>query len=280
MPAAERSLRVTDAYRAALLGQRERVVVIARRLWTTIDSDQIDVTFARMLDTLALTTETAQRHAVGLTDAYVVAFLASELGPATPPPPASEADRYAGVARDGRPLAKVLLPALATIKMARSGGLGESDALRAGLARTVRTLSLETLAAPRGALADVLRADDRIVGYRRVTSANACGACLAAATGAIHDSDVTLDVHGHCRCSHEPVVRGARDRFRRPTGREIFDAKTPEEQDALFTGRGGAEKAELIRSGAVAFDALITRSPMATVDDAITETPLQALTSR
>ncbi len=59
----------------------------------------------------------------------------------------------------------------------------------------------------------------------------------------------------------------------RPSGQQIFDAKTTEEQDALF----GPEKAALVRSGEVALADLIDHSPIKHGDDILTERPLEAL---
>jgi hypothetical protein len=64
----------------------------------------------------------------------------------------------------------------------------------------------------RAALGDGIRTDERIVGWHRVT-AGGCGACLAAATRtyATHEP---LRVHDGCRCGAEPVVATSRPRPR------------------------------------------------------------------
>jgi hypothetical protein len=56
----------------------------------------------------------------------------------------------------------------------------------------------------------------------------------------------------------------------RPTGTEIFNAKSPAEQDAML----GPKAAEAVRAGEVGLDQLVERSPLATQDDYITQKPL------
>jgi hypothetical protein len=276
MPATERALRVTDAYRAQLLTLRARALRATSATWSTVTLDDLDGSFAAWRQAMTTLLGAGQLQGIRLSDAYLAAFLAAELGR---PEPVQHTDAPALIGRgqDGRPLAAVLTPPLFTIRAALGRGRGAEPALRAGLSRATLAIDVEILAAPRTALRQGMTREERIIGYRRVTSGNACGACLGAATGAIHPSATALKVHGHCRCTKEPVVRGVRERHRRPTGRQIFDGKTRAEQDAMFAGRGGAEKAELIRSRRIGLEELVHPQPMATVPDLITEAPLSAL---
>jgi hypothetical protein len=57
----------------------------------------------------------------------------------------------------------------------------------------------------------------------------------------------------------------------RPTGTEIFNAKSPAEQDAML----GPKAAAAVRAGDVGLEELVERSPLATdQDDYITQKPL------
>ena len=275
VPASRYALRLTDVYRHRLLLLRQQAVTLVRNGWRHLDLDALNVSYRRWLEAAALTLTAAQREGVTLTDAYLATFLAAELGEAVSPV-GIEAEQYAGKARDGRPLAKASLPPLLTLRMALSQGRGAEDALRMGLNRAIRITAAEALYAPRKALSDSIASDERFAGWRRVTSANPCGACLADAQEGIQHPEEPLRIHGTCRCVKEPVVAGVRERYRRPSGRELFERLSPSEQDELFKGHGGAEKAELIRSG-LPLEALIARSPMAVVEDEITEAPLAAL---
>lgn len=277
MPANPASLQITDRYREQLLQIRQRTMLIAAGQWNAMTFEDLNRSYARWLDLIATLVAGAQRYGARLTVAYLAAFIGSELGELVTPP-AIDPDVYAGRSRDDRPLVEALTPPLYTVKMALAQRKTPAQASLAGLNRALRLVASETVAAPRAALADAIKTDRRLVGWRRVTSGNACGACLGAATGAIHKTDVVLDVHDHCRCTAEPVVRGVRERVHRRTGKELFDGMSPSQQDVLFHGRGGADKADLIRSGTVSLEDLVTRSPMQRIPDQITETPLEALT--
>jgi hypothetical protein len=273
MPATSRALALTDAYRAELVALRLDVLRAGAAAWALVNVDELAATYAAWRTGTAAVLERAQRHGAQLAEAYFAAFLAAELDRPVLTAPSS-ADEVAGVGRDGRPLLDVLTPAIATVAMSLAQGRGREQALAMGKARAIRTLSAEVLAAPRTALDRQLTESSHVLGWRRTTSSSACLACLGAATGALHASAEVLAVHGHCRCTKEPVVRGVRERHRRPTGRDQFDALSPAQQDARY-----GPKAELVRSGAVALEQLVKPQPMATVPDEITEAPLKALTT-
>jgi hypothetical protein len=79
MPAAESSLRITEAYRSRLFGIRSLLERRAESLWPTIDGLD-DFTWTNKA---AAATQNAQREAVALTGAYLTAFLSSEVGTRT-----------------------------------------------------------------------------------------------------------------------------------------------------------------------------------------------------
>jgi hypothetical protein len=68
----------------------------------------------------------------------------------------------------------------------------------------------------------------------------------------------------------EVVAEGGKDPFR-PTGIEIFNAKSPAEQDAML----GPKAAEAVRAGSVGLEELVQRSPLdSDQPDYITQKPL------
>jgi hypothetical protein len=270
MPARRDSLRITDTYRHRLIALRDHAATVARRAWTQLDPEDLDATHSAWVATTATTTEAIQHAGLQLTAGYLAAYLTSELQDRVSPP-ALDPARYAGRSRDGRPLTETLGATLISVKAALADGTPISDALAAGAGRATRLVGSETIAAPRAALSDEIRADSRIRGWRRVT-AGGCGACLAASSET-HGDDEPLPVHDGCRCTAEPIVADEPDRYPRPTGRELLDRMSADEQDALL----GAEKAQLLRSGAIDLHDLLSHSPMAAIDDQITETPLKDL---
>jgi hypothetical protein len=279
MPATERSLRLTDAYRDHLLQLRRHLVATAGQRWGRVNLEDLEATYRAWALFAAAALTAGQRAGARATDTYFSAYMEAELGrPAAIA--AVDGDELVGRGRDGRGLAEVLAPPLITVRQALKQGTSVNRALQMGQARATRILAVELTATPRVVLDRKIAGTARVVGWRRVASANACGACLGAATGAIHESAIPLRVHGFCRCIKEAVVAGVDERHPRPTARETWASMTKREQNALFAGRGGADKAELIRSGRVDLEDLVHHQPMATVADEITEAPLALLRAK
>lgn len=278
MPATEQAARLTDAYRARLLAVRLQAVTVTTRRWSQITLTDLDGSFDTWLEAAVAVLTMAQRTGVALTDAYLAAFLSAELGRQSDTQ-GVDPDEFAGQDRAGRPLARALGAAIITTKVALRQGRNGQDALRMGRNRAVRTVATETLAAPRDALGSLVEFDERVKGHRRVIAPGACGACLASASGDVQGKAEPLKVHRFCRCQSEPVVAGVRETVRRPTGHEVFNSLSAAQQGALFHGRGGEEKAALIRSGEVPFESLIAPVPLKAEPDGITEAPLAALSS-
>src|SRR4249920_2517749 len=103
MALAERSIQVTDSYRERLAATRENVQRKARESWPSIDElDRTD--WPQRTATLL---SQAQREVVRAGTGYLSAFLTTELGARTRGP-ALDSRKFAGVSRDGRPLADAL----------------------------------------------------------------------------------------------------------------------------------------------------------------------------
>lgn len=273
MPASRSSVELTNRYRATLLDLRAQAASTAARLWLALDLSDLDTSYATWRAGVLGAVEASKRTSVTLSDAYLAAYVASELG-AAPAARGLDPEPYMDT-EDGRPLAQALLPPLFTVKAALAAR--RPDALRLGLVRATRIVSEEVSTAPRRALGDLMASDERIEGWRRVVSGRPCGACLAQADGRVHAPADPFNRHGHCRCLREAVLRGVPERVIRPTGREVFDSLSPAEQDALFHGRGGVEKADLVRSGAVPLDALVKHERQAVGPDQFTEASLADL---
>jgi hypothetical protein len=157
-------------------------------------------------------------------------------------------------------------PLIATRTVLKAGG-ELSEALSAGLARLLRGVGLDVDQAGRFALLDTIERDPRFTGWTRAISGT-CGACIAAS-----GNHANFEVHPNCQCVPEPRVANVPDRFPRLTGKPLFDAMSSEHQnDAL-----GPEAADLLRNGEIALADLVTRSPMATEDDYLTQTPAKRL---
>lgn len=274
MPANAGSLALTDNYRNSLLALRQQATHAIARLWGLLDPEHLDEGAADFHVAAATTVEAVKLRGVTQADAYLAAYLRSETGKAHAPR-GVDPEAYMDT-EDGRPLAKALVGGYVTAKVLMPQ-YGPATAMQQGLSRLSRIVAGEVLGAPRRALHDLVRDTDEVSGWRRATAPNPCGACLALADGNVHDADDPIRVHWHCRCVTEPVVIGVRDVHRRPTGQTIFDALSREQQAALFAGRGGDEKADLIRSGAVPLAALVNDQVQAVGPPTFTEASLSAL---
>lgn len=266
MPRSEASLRITDAYRTRLEALASRTTTLARREWASLDPFDVDGSYPAWSRRLEAVVSQAQTEGVRLTNAYLTAFLTSELGRRTNGPLLSSR-RYAGLSRDGRTLAEAFDSPRIKVKVALKNGSEPSAALKAGLAAALRTVDLDTLHAARQSLSDGLQADDRFTGWRRAVRGT-CGACMAVASRT-EDAHVHFQVHANCKCVAEPVVGGVPDIVKRPTGSDLFNQKTPEEQDAAL----GPEAAEAVRNG-LPLESLVGTSAMADEPGWITQKPL------
>lgn len=278
MASTKTALNITDAYRVRLLRAREQTARSLTLSWQPDWSD-LDASFRRWLPQGVAFVEAGQVEAVRLSGTYLSAFVSAETGKRMTARTLGLAP-YVGRTRDGRPIALALAAALVTIKLGILQRHTRTEVLSAGLARVIRDGRSEVMEAGRASLTDAMEADARIIGWRRVTSGRPCGACLADATGAVHPTSDLPRVHSHCRCTAEPVVGDVPDRHTRRTGPEMFDAMSSDEQDRLFAGRGGAAKAELLRTGSVDFADLITTEHQARWGTGITETPLAELLAK
>ncbi|MGE4424988.1 MAG: ADP-ribosyltransferase [Solirubrobacteraceae bacterium] len=102
-----------------------------------------------------------------------------------------------------------------------------------------------TVDAFRDAMFEQIAADPELIGWRRLAEPTACAACLALADGRVH-TDRRMLRHTRCRCIPVPVTATSAPL---PTGRELFDAMSEEEQDQAFGGRGGRVAAQALRDG-------------------------------
>ena len=265
MPQSPRSLRLTDAYRQRVLAVRERLQTQAQRTWPTIETlDGTD-----WADRMAAALTQAQAEVVRVSAAYLTAFLASETGKRNTV--SIDSRNYAGKSRDGRPLSESLRsPLIGTLKGLKDG-LGASESLSVGLNRAVRMVGVDYDNAHHTALLETIASDDRFDGWQRSLSGT-CGACASVASGISHS--LAFPVHPGCKCVASPVVKGAANTFPVPTGVEVFNDKTKEEQDEML----GPDSAALVRAGILTLDDLKGESELAEEPNFITQKPLSAVT--
>lgn len=276
MPATPAAARLTELYRRRQLETRARALALTASAWRAVTLDDLAGSFGAALPLLVLAASTAQREAAAQSGAYLTGFVGLELDEAARRP-STDPGAYAGRTADGRPLEAVLGLGLVAVRLALKARRTAPQALESGLHRVARATGTEVLEAGRVALADELKAERRVAGWRRVTRGAPCGACLALSARGLRRTDDGLQVHAGCACTAEPVVAGVRERIVRPAGRELFDRLPPAEQARLFEGTGGEAKAALIRSGEVDLEQLVTEERHASWRTTVTETPLEQL---
>lgn len=259
MPQSQRSLQLTEAYRRRLLAIGNRVEARARDLWPRIE----DFDSTPWVERMAQEVTRAQVEGVRLTAGYLSAFLRSETGRGTAP--AIDSRRYAGLSRDGRPIAEALESPLIGVRAALKKGRTPAQALAFGLQRATRMTKFEAIQTPRDALLDTVEADERLSGWQRAV-AGTCAACMAYSG----QGGPRFEVHPGCECVPMPTVRGVVDRFPLPTGAALFAALSRDEQDSKI----GPEAAALVREGDADLKDFVSHSKLETDQpDFITQRP-------
>lgn len=277
MAATARSLRLNDQYRSRLLDVRNRSVIAIAASWRAMSIHTYDQAFPGWLRAATATIANAQAHTATLSNQFAATYVASERGRAHQPTPL-ELSRYVGRTRDGRPVAQVLALADVSTRTALAYGARPEQAMEQGLGRAVRATRTEVMDAGRAALGAAMVHDAAITGWQRIPSSNPCGACLALSDAGPRATDEDLEIHASCSCTAIPIVGGVPNNVEPLVGMALFESKTPDEQDALFEGRGGAAKAELIRNGDITLEQLKTNHHHPEWVDEVYETPLAQLT--
>lgn len=234
-----RSLLLTKTYRLRLDALRDRLQLRAKETWRTIE------TFdgSNWTPDMAVLVERGQIEALRITAGYLSAFLSLELGKSSKGP-AIDSRSKAGLSVDGRPLTESLESPRIGVLWRLKEGSDPSEALKYGLDRALRQVGMDFDHAHRSALLEAIDEDERFSGWQRAT-AGTCGACLAVASHVHHG--LWFPVHPGCHCVSEPVVSGVEDRHPRPTGPQIFEAKSESEKQAAV----GPKAAALLAVGAI-----------------------------
>lgn len=249
---------------------RGRAAAAAVTAWQQVTADDIDATVAVAVAGLSSVLEQHQATAVRLTNRYAQQFVADELGRPRRIA-AAPVDRWAGGSRvDGKTLSQAIGNGNIAAKAMIAQGMAPEAAVRAAGAQLLRNAGEEVMHPARAAMTEIVRETDVITGYRRVASGGACAACLALMDGATRDEP--LEVHDHCSCTGEPVVRGVRETIVRPTGIDLVARMTQEQMVAQF----GPATAEALRTGAAQLRDLVQREHYAALPTGITQAPLTA----
>ena len=247
MPASRSSLSLTETYRRKAAQISNRLVATAQLAW--LEMMPADLDRERWVAITTVRVAQAQRQQVRLAGAYLTTFVLTETG--TRRPVRLDSEPYVNVSRDGRGLQDQLRAPLIAVRQALQDGASFLEALHVGHERVRVAVGTNVDAAGRNAISDALVSEDVFVGWQRAL-AGTCGACAGAAVGK-QGVGLAFKVHPGCRCVQEPLVRGAPDRFPRPTGQQLFDGLSAREQDDML----GAKAATAVRDGIIALQDLV-----------------------
>lgn len=259
MPATDDAAAVTDTYRTLLVDVRRTAATQISRLLFAVDPARLQSELTAWEAAAGVLGAAAAASTRRLTTAWLTAYTrASGLDT---PPPAPDID----IPRPNYHIATV------AVWWRLAAGAGRTRALQTGAAEATRLAADQVIDTANTLTVAVTSQDDRIVGYRRVSSTTTCGACLALHGQLVTTTSRPYDRHGHCRCTAEPVFADLPEAAPRPTGQQRWDQMSPADRARLFSGRGGADKAALV--GSRGLDVLIDRAG----PGRIRETPLSDL---
>jgi hypothetical protein len=207
MARTESGALLTDEHRQAQLAVRAATVRSVMDLWGVFNPEDIDASWARLEGPRLSVVGAGRVQSETLSRRYYRDFRVAE-GVFSPAPDVSLVDdwrpRVSGsLYVTGPVMAKAAIaarrPDVATTALVRVAGAASRHAVQPG-----RDWIEEASAVDPG--------DGRLVGWRRVTSANPCEFCeMLAGRGAVYIEDTAgFQAHDHCMCTAEPDFHSGR----------------------------------------------------------------------
>lgn len=193
--------RLAVAHRKAQLAIRAQVMRELVRLWPAMDWTALDATFPAWSSAVG-TLITAHR---AVSTSTAASFLRRHRLAAGIPGPAPIV--LAAPLPPEQLSTSLATTALWAAKAAAARGVTADRAMANAFVRSSGAATRLVLDGGRQTLARSMEADSRCVGYRRVTSGNACSFCAQLATWAEGNASLNTDfkAHDHCGCSAQPV---------------------------------------------------------------------------
>lgn len=180
--------------------QSQAALILARRQWLLMEAD-IESSWARIAEQLALIVASAQLGAARAGAAYVPAALA-EIGHEVAALGEVQPLALAGVASDGRPLGSLLYSSVTHTKAELFRGASLVDSLAAGGKILDRAVVTQVADAGRDGAGIAIAARPK-VGYTRLVGATCCQRCAVLA-GKFFRWNQGFLRHPRCHCRHVP----------------------------------------------------------------------------
>lgn len=174
--------------------------------WRLLDPARLDATLPVWLYAAVTHVQDARKASAGIAGLHL-RQVRREAGVDGAPPL-----QLATTAPPAQVLASLTATSIATIRTAFGNGRSVEQAMTAGFVASSGAASRIALEGGRDTIVDTVKADDKAIGWERITSGDPCAFCaLLAARGGVYRGEETADfeAHDHCSCSAEPIYSGS-----------------------------------------------------------------------
>jgi hypothetical protein len=275
VPATVQSLQIEQGFRDRLLLRALQAAQAINARFALIDPEDLTTSFHNMVGELAALIALGQRDAQVLAQVFLNMHFEVEQGRAAPLRPASQ--DIAGTTFDGRSINGLVSGFIPVVFIALNRGTSLDTALNLGRHAVWRAAITEITDAASRELTYQSERLPQMTGWTWVTGGSKpCGACLAMQNGEVWPWSVPMSRHAGCSCVQSPAYANDPGTVQRPTGQDIFDGMTPEQQASTFKS-GGEAKAEAINNGEISLSDLVKVETHETWRDSITEASLEDL---
>jgi hypothetical protein len=196
-------VRLARAHQEQLLFIRSAAVAAVAALWDRLVTGPEDAVLERWVPLATSAVQGAQTTASAAAIGYVSHSV--RIAGATPEPTPPEVTPSAFAEPRGVPTATVLARSIIQVRRSLGDGKLFMDAMSEGRSRAVQTAATEPVLSARAANQAAMRAQPRIVGYRRVPDDGACKFCLLASTRRYTVADL-MPIHPGCGCTVAPII--------------------------------------------------------------------------
>lgn len=198
---------LTEAHRLAQLAIAAQADLVARALWSRLDIDNLDRSTPAWLGANVAAARRFFTESTSLASEYMAQYREAELGTSSGPtvrPQFNTAEQRRTLQLAGPVRVKLLV---------KRGSSGDSAGAKA-LTKYSGIMRRQTLSGGRMLVDESTSADQRAIGWRRVTNGNPCAFCaMLASRGPVYGSKARaeqiggngLRYHGHCGCTAETV---------------------------------------------------------------------------
>jgi hypothetical protein len=264
MPRNRRTLNALDAYHGYLVGVAQKTIQGLQQGWDIRYSDA-GAAWDEFIELALPLTEGAQAQAQALAEGFFTVAQELEVGR---PSDVDPLENVVGFTAAGTALADLLESSKAGFLHALRTQRFE-DAERKARADLLGRIDYEILSASSRELVHQIEGSDHAIGFRS-KSRGTCGGCMTLDSGRTQVPRPPF--HPNCRCIVDPVFR-VRESVHRTTGRQRFEAMTPEERSASI----GKEASSLIDQGKVSLDDLVAVDSFEGRDNWYVQRPLKDL---